>query len=576
MTSSPLFLDIETDGLDPTTIWMAVTRQDGQSQVHYSADTLSDALQGDFSVIGHNLIGFDLPVLKRLWGLSVASERIQDTLVLSRLANPAREGGHRLANWGEILGYPKGDHSDWSCYSKEMEEYCIRDVEVTEKAYNKLRIELLKFSKQSIELEHQVQCVIQQQIRNGWLLDIRHAMDLLATLKERQIALEDEVQQVFKPKWVDVKEVTPKTKKDGSLSKVGLTDDEYAKIQETGDRSPFMRKHLKPFNLGSRRQIGEYLQDFGWEPEVFTPTEQPVVDEAILSKVEGIPQAQLIAEYLMVQKRVAQVDSWIEAANEDTGRVHGYVNSNGAVTGRMTHSKPNVAQVPASRAPYGEACRQCWTVPNNKVLVGFDASGLELRMLAHYMNDKEYTNEILHGDIHTANQKLAGLESRDQAKTFIYALLYSAGDARLGTIVGGNASSGKTLRGRFLNGLPALRTLTERVQRDAEKGILEGLDGRLLHVRSAHSALNTLLQSAGAIVMKKALTILDEYATLWNLNYKFIGNIHDEVQSEVQPEQADKFGRLAVSCLEAAGLAFDLNCPLTGEYKVGRNWSETH
>ena len=576
MTSSPLFLDIETDGLDPSTIWMAVTRQDGQSKVHYSADTLSDALQGSFSVIGHNLIGFDLPVLKRLWGLSVASERVQDTLVLSRLSDPAREGGHRLANWGEILGYPKGDHSDWTCYSKEMEEYCIRDVEVTEKAYNKLRIELLKFSKESIELEHQVQCIIQQQVRNGWLLDIRHAMDLLATLKERQMALEDEVQQVFKPKWVDVKEVTPKTKKDGSLSKVGLTDDEYAKIQETGDRSPFMRKHLKPFNLGSRRQIGEYLKDFGWEPKVLTPTGQPVVDEATLSTVEGIPQAQLIAEYLMVQKRVAQVDSWIEAADEDTGRVHGYVNSNGAVTGRMTHSKPNVAQVPASRAPYGEQCRACWTVPKNKVLVGFDASGLELRMLAHYMNDKEYTNEILHGDIHTANQQLAGLESRDQAKTFIYAFLYGAGDGKLGTIVGGNASTGAALRERFLDGLPTLRTLTERVQKDAEREVLEGLDGRLLHVRSAHSALNTLLQGAGAIVMKKALTILDEYARLWNLNYSFIGNIHDEVQSEVAPEQADKFGRLAVSCLEAAGLAFDLNCPLTGEYKVGRNWSETH
>ncbi len=576
MTSSPLFLDIETDGLDPTTIWMVVTRQDGQSQVHYSADTLSDALKGDFSVIGHNLIGFDLPVLKRLWGLSVASERIQDTLVLSRLANPAREGGHSLANWGSILGYPKGDHSDWSCYSKEMEEYCIRDVEVTEKAYNKLRIELLKFSKQSIELEHQVQCVIQQQIRNGWLLDMRHATDLLATLKERQIALEDEVQEVFKPKWVDVKKVAPKTKKDGSLSKVGLTDDEYAKIQETGDRSPFMRKHLKPFNLGSRRQIGEYLQEFGWVPEVFTPTEQPVVDESILSKVEGIPQAQLIAEYLMVQKRVAQVDSWVEAANEDTDRVHGFVNSNGAVTGRMTHSKPNVAQVPASRAPYGEACRQCWTVPNNKVLVGFDASGLELRMLAHYMNDKEYTNEILHGDIHTANQKLAGLESRDQAKTFIYAFLYGAGDAKLGTIVGGNARAGKTLRSRFLTGLPALRSLTERVARKAEGGYLKGLDGRVLQVRSAHSALNTLLQGAGAIVMKKALVILDEYAQGYKLDYNFVGNIHDEVQAEVTKGQEDKYGRLAVSCIEAAGLHYNLRCPLTGEYNVGSNWSETH
>jgi DNA polymerase I-like protein with 3'-5' exonuclease and polymerase domains len=197
-------------------------------------------------------------------------------------------------------------------------------------------------------------------------------------------------------------------------------------------------------------------------------------------------------------------------------------------------------------------------------------------MLAHYMNDKEYTNEILHGDIHTANQQLAGLESRDQAKTFIYAFLYGAGDAKLGAIVGGNARTGATLRARFLDGLPALRTLTERVQRDAEKEVLEGLDGRLLHVRSTHAALNTLLQGAGAIVMKKALTILDEYAKLWNLNYKFIGNIHDEVQSEVSPEQAEKFGRLAVSSLQATGIALELNCPLTGEYKVGRSWAETH
>jgi DNA polymerase I-like protein with 3'-5' exonuclease and polymerase domains len=197
-------------------------------------------------------------------------------------------------------------------------------------------------------------------------------------------------------------------------------------------------------------------------------------------------------------------------------------------------------------------------------------------MLAHYMNDKEYTNEILHGDIHTANQQLAGLESRDQAKTFIYAFLYGAGNAKLGTIVGENARTGSELRERFLDGLPALRDLTERVQRDAEKEVLEGLDGRLLHVRSAHAALNTLLQGAGAIVMKKALTILDEYAKLWNLNYKFIGNIHDEVQSEVSPEQAEKFGRLAVSSLQATGIALELNCPLTGEYKVGRSWAETH
>ena len=260
MSYSPMFLDIETNGLDPDTIWLAVTMQDGNVLEHYDPDSLSQALSGggDFPIVGHNLIGFDLPVLEKLWGITVSDKsRVQDTLVMSRLANPQREGGHRLSNWGEILGFPKGDHSDWSCLSPEMIAYCIQDVRVTAKAYNKIKLELRKFSQESIDLEHEVQWIIQEQVRNGWLLDMRHAMDLLATLKERKLVVEDEVHKVFKPKWVDVKQVVPKTKKDGSLSKVGLTDEEYQKVQQSGDRSPFMRRALKPFNLGSRQQIGE-------------------------------------------------------------------------------------------------------------------------------------------------------------------------------------------------------------------------------------------------------------------------------------------------------------------------------
>ncbi len=511
---SDLFLDIETNGLDPDTIWVAVTMQDGEAQAHYDKDSLSQALQGDFPVVGHNLIGFDLPVLEKLWGITVDKRRVVDTLVLSRLANPQREGGHKLANFGG-----KGDHDDWSCLSNEMVEYCIQDVRVTAQAYHKLKLELRKFSQESIDLEHEVQWIVQEQIANGWLLDMRHSADLLATLKERKLAVEDEVHEVFKPKWVDVRQVVPKTKKDGSLSKVGLTDDEYQRVMDTGDRSPFMRKMLKPFNLGSRQQIGEYLVDFGWKPKKLTPTGQPMVDESVLSTVKDIPQAAMIAEYLMLQKRVAQVQSWVDEANPDTDRVHGYVNTNGAVTGRMTHSKPNLAQVPAGYSPYGKECRQCWIARDGYKLVGFDASGLELRMLAHYMDDEEYTNEVIGGDIHTANQQLAGLESRDQAKTFIYALLYGAGDAKLGTVAGGGASAGKLLRERFMSNLPAYADLKGRVAEEATQGCINGLDGRKLYIRSEHAALNTLLQSAGAIVMKKALCLLQEYAILWNLDY---------------------------------------------------------
>jgi DNA polymerase I-like protein with 3'-5' exonuclease and polymerase domains len=233
-----------------------------------------------------------------------------------------------------------------------------------------------------------------------------------------------------------------------------------------------------------------------------------------------------------------------------------------------------MAQIPSTNSSYGKECRACWTVPKGYKLVGIDASGLELRMLAHYMNDEDYTNEILNGDIHTTNQKLAGLESRNQAKTFIYALLYGAGDAKLGTVAGGGKSTGRNLRKSFISNLPSFKAVKDRVARAATRGYLKALDGRKLYVRSEHSALNTLLQGAGAIVMKQALVILDK--KIKHLDAHFVANVHDEWQIEVRQDQADEVGRLGVEAIIEAGKVLKLNCPLDGEYKVGDNWSETH
>ena len=550
-----------------------VTMQDEVLLEHYTPESLREALDNDALVIGHNLFGYDIPVLKRLWDIDIDSSRVKDTLVMSRLADPQRDKGNSLRSWGERLNFPKGDHSDWSCLSDEMVTYCKRDVELTAAVYDRLLFELRDFGTDSVELEQRVQEITQKQVRNGWKLNVGQAIYLVATLKEKLYDLEDAVHRVFRPLPTFVKEVRPKVKKDGTISVVGLKflGDQWSSI--AGD---FSRIDYPEFNLGSRQQIGRHLQHFGWKPCQHTEHGQPIVNEKVLMGIKDIPEATYISEYLMVQKRIAQVESWIEAADEDTERVHGQVNTNGAVTGRMTHSKPNVAQVPASRAPYGEECRSCWTVPEGYKLVGFDASGLELRMLAHYMNDEEYTNEVINGDIHTANQKLAGLESRDQAKTFIYALLYGAGDAKLGSVAGGSRATGEGLKKRFMSNLPAFANLKARVASEAAQGWIRGLDGRRLTVRSEHAALNTLLQSAGAIVMKQALILLDNYGILWGLDYKIVGNIHDEVQSEVKAKDAEKFGRLAVSCLEAAGLHFNLNCKLAGEYKIGTTWSETH
>mgnify|MGYP003111404440 FL=1 len=569
--------DIETDGLQPTVIWCVACKQvdTGDVEVFYHSNSFGEYLKklGDqVELIGHNIIAYDIPALEELWGVDFTGYKITDTLVLSRLTDPSREGGHSLDNWGQKLGFPKGDHDDWTTLTDAMVEYCCQDVRVNELVYKRLLSEAVRFGSGSISLEHNVQRIIASQIKAGWRIDQQKAFILLAELKEKKYDLEEQVHKTFIPLPTFVKVVTPKVKKDGSYSIVGL---KFLGEQWTTAVAPFSRLDYPEFNLGSRQQIGRYLQHFGWKPKSFTEKGQPIVDEAVLAKVEGIPEASLIAEYLMIQKRVAQVQSWLDAV-EDDDRVHGYVNANGAVTGRMTHSSPNVAQVPAGSAPYGKECREIWTVPTGYKLVGMDASGLELRMLAHYMNDEAYTNEILTGDIHTANQLAAGLETRNQAKTFIYAFLYGAGDAKIGSIVGGTAKDGKRLKEKFLRNTPALRALRERVSVAAGRGYVFGLDGRRVYVRSEHAALNTLLQSAGAIVMKKALCLLDEYAKQYKIDYKFIGNIHDEIQTEVAEKDADWFGKLATSCVEAAGLFFKLNCPLAGDYQVGDNWSQTH
>lgn len=575
-----LVWDIEANGFKPTEVHCigAEDLDTGEVFCYRSDDgTLSGFKEllksGTFELIGHNILGYDVPVLERLMQIDFSAHKLTDTLVMSRLANPSRDGGHSLKNLSRGTNEQKTEHHDFSKITDSMVDYMLQDVKANVLVYKRLLKELNEFTPECIALEHEVQKIVQRQVRHGWLLDQRWAFELLGKLKQRMMEVEDEVRLKFKPMPVFVKLVTPKYKKDGNMSTVGLKflGDNWVNVG-----GEFSHIEWPEFNLGSRRQIGLYLKAFGWKPEKFTDTGQPIVDEKVLSGVKGIPEATLIAEFLLLQKRIAQVSSWLDALDEDDGRVHGYVNSNGAVTGRMTHSSPNMAQVPAVYSEYGGDCRSCWIVPKGYKLVGADASGLELRMLAHYMDDPAYTKEILEGDIHTANQKAAGLATRDQAKTFIYAFLYGAGDAKIGSIVGGTASDGKRLKEEFLRNTPSLGRLRENVGRAAARGWLRGLDGRKVFVRSEHAALNTLLQSAGAIVMKKALTILDEYAKLWSITYEFLGNIHDEWQVEVREDQADSFGRLATSSIQAAGIHFKMRCLLTGDYKVGDTWAQTH
>ena len=547
-----IILDIETNSAHDV-IWCVVCRDIDTDIVSTftQPNNLQQYLDSVEKIIAHNGIFFDFPVLKKIWKIQAKKSQVIDTLVLSRLYNPSLEDGHSLAAWGQRLGFPKGDFKDFdNGLTDEMLEYCKQDTLVTAKLYQHLTKEMENdYSQKSIELEHQVAIIIAEQERNGFKLDERGATELLCSLKAKLEAIKVEMESIFPPRVES-----------------GRTHKATGKA---------LNDIVTPFNPGSRQQIAERLQEKGWKPSKHTEKGSIIVDETTLEGID-IPEAKAIAEYLMLQKRIAQIESWISAVESD-GRVHGRVITNGAVTGRMTHMSPNMAQIPNSGAVYGPECRNLWIVEKGNRLVGIDASGLELRMLAHYMNDDEYTSEVVSGDIHTANQKAAGLETRNQAKTFIYAFLYGAGSPKIGSIVGGGAKEGQKLITSFLRNTPKLKALREKVSRIySQKGWLPGLDGRKLLVRSEHSSLNTLLQGAGAIVMKQAVVLLSNRLKREKIEHKFCANVHDEWQIETKEETADLVGQYGVWAIEEAGKVLKMRCPLGGEYRTGLTWKDTH
>jgi len=542
-------VDIETN-LAHDTIWMAGVylpeRNEAVSCTTSSA--LRDALRGVDTIIGHNLLAFDLPVLERVWGWAWEG-KVHDTLVMGRLLNPPAEGGHSLKAWALRAGKELKQDFDVTDFDKgltdDMIRYCLQDCRANWDVYEHIVAELDRqdFSQQCRDLEHAVAEATVQQIANGFAFDFPTACNLYCEHEQRMREIEEELQAIFPP----------------------IIEERWS--EKTGKQ---LKDRVTVFNVASRQQVAERLAQKGAVWRDTTPSGKPKVDETTLKQNEHVPEAVLVLEYLTLQKRYGMLKSWLDAV-QDSGRIHGRVNTCGAVTGRMTHSSPNMAQIPSD-----SLYRQCFVAPEGSKLVGIDASGLELRMLAHYMDDAEYTDLILNGDIHTYNQQAAGLDTRPQAKTFIYAFLYGAGDAKIGSIVGGSSRKGAQLKQRFLDSLPALSRLINKVARQGISGSLPGLDGRRVLIRSEHAALNTLLQSAGAIVMKQALVIATQKLATYGYPYKLVAQVHDEFQVEVPEEYAQQVGAVFRNAIREAGRKLKLRCPLDGEYKIGNNWSETH
>ena len=501
-----LIFDIEADHLleQVTKVWCIVARDVDTGQIYtFDPDEIEqglDLLGKADCLVGHNIIDYDLRVLKKLYDFDYKGE-VMDTLVCTRTIWPniveldyqqgnfpqKLTGSHSLKAWGYRLGELKddfgGDSESFGEYSDEMLTYCVQDTKVTEALYHKIQGK--DFSPEALGLEHKLHTLLVQQQERGFPFNVDEARKLHVQLEGRRSEIEQELQDTFEPTIVELK---TKTK-------------------------------VIPFNPASRQQIADRLMKCGWKPEEFTNTGEPKVDERVLSQIE-MPEAKLLTEYLMLNKRIGQLatgnQAWLKLEKE--GRLHGRVNHMGAVTSRCTANNPNLQQVPSVSAPFGKECRSLFHAPTGYSLLGADASGLELRCLGHYMaayDAGEYAKEVVNGDIHSKNQESAGLPTRSNAKTFIYGFLYGAGDEKIGKIIGKGATEGRKIKSQFLKKTPALKKLREAASKAAKnRGWLKGLDGRIIPIRHSHAALNTLLQSAGAIICKTWYVQIEELLRL--------------------------------------------------------------
>lgn len=595
--------DIEADNLleKATRIWCCCVENivTGEKRTFTDAESFNNWLAKTYVLVGHNFLAYDLPMLNRHWLSRIPVSRIVDTFVLSQLYNPSFVGGHSLAVWGQRLRFPKGDYHDFSKLSEEMVKYCRRDTSLVALLYRRLTARMVSvgFSETGCEIEHLSWNIIQnKQRRHGFPFDKKKAEELYAVLRSRQSELEREIHSLWPPKLCVVAEFKKAYRKDGTrTAQYERHLEQYPVIEETIDGG-YRVSDFVSFNLGSPQQRISKLLELGWTPSKRTKKGNPQVDEEELLEFAdstGIPELRSLAKWLMVSSRARMVLTWLEAYNEDTKAIHGrlFINS----TLRYRHSNPNSANIPAVKTDkegkvlYGEEgtwayeCRDLFTSGSSLYsLVGIDAKGIQLRVLANYAFSEGFVASVLAGDPHTNNIKTLGLANKAAAKKFLYTTLMGGGGAKLavdqaqfGTKL--SARQGNELKERLIESVPGFKELIGRLQGELSRtGRIKLCDDTPILVPSDHMVIPYLLQGDESRIMKKASIMLDQAIRRKKLDAHKVADIHDEWQFVVRTDQLDEFVSEALGCFPKTGEFFGYKVPIEGDAKVGKTWAETH
>jgi len=587
-----LVFDIETNGIDFTkgdhveqahTVWCIYTKDvdtgrekywakdDGPFQYELLQLCIQYLEQAD-ELIGHNIIEFDIPVLGNLFNFRPRG-RLTDTLVLSRLLNPDRDGGHSLESWGERFNFSKSEFSDFSRYSEELLGRCRQDVLLNERVYKTLSVEAEGWG-ESVKLEHDIADIIRRQSEHGFYFDVDKARSLLEAVVEQINDIDrdllcdssfrvDTLATISKPFTVA-----------GKMGVVAKRAAENSNIDSSLIAGPFSSFAYSPINLDSDQQLKTWLLEKGWKPDEYTPTGLPKVTTSSLEKFTPIGPKVLLRGQLA--HRRGQIEGLISFVRSD-GRISGGANPCGTNTGRMRHRR--IVNIPKVKAFMGFEMRSLFIATPGKILVGYDAKQLELRILAHYIGNDDYADRIINGtkdnDVHVLAARAGESNDRDVGKTINYALIYGARDARLGSIVGGSRATGAKIRAALYREIPGLESLVKGVDTAAKRGYLVGLDGRKVYVRSGKSPLNSLIQSGGAICMKWIAAYLDDWIDE-DGPLKKVLDMHDEAQWEMPPEDFNRFKGYVIDTFDECTKHFKLRCRLEADVKRGRSWAETH